>query len=216
MPSYSKEPTLTATDEEYQMLIEISQEFEKQKIDKTAREKSGSPAETVIRNHLLKRKLNLSLNPEITVQGSKIKNGLLLLKNAVDPNQNDFAPDEVKMIMEVKNSAVGGKALKSGKQEDPNKTLRLKFNELEALTHVKNFAVIIPSETLIPPGKPYKWRFKEEAIGKQNCKVFNLIARQLYPSGGLYVKSNVEKMLENGQMKKTGELQKLVSYLQNL
>ena len=36
MPNYSKKPFLTGSDEEYAMLIEISEEFEKQKIDKTA------------------------------------------------------------------------------------------------------------------------------------------------------------------------------------
>ena len=56
MPNYSKKPFLTASDEEYAMLIEVSEEFEKQKIDKTAREKSGNPTEIVIRNHLMKKK----------------------------------------------------------------------------------------------------------------------------------------------------------------
>ena len=59
MPNYSKQPFLTAIDEEYAMLIEVSEEFQKQKIDKTAREKSGNPAEIVLRNHLTKRELNL-------------------------------------------------------------------------------------------------------------------------------------------------------------
>ncbi len=44
-----------------------------------------------------------------------------------------------------------GKTLENGKQEDPNKVLRLKFNELEATTNVRNFAVIVLSETLLPP-----------------------------------------------------------------
>ena len=63
MPNYSKKPLLTASDEEYAMLIEVSEEFEKQKIDKTAREKSGSATEIVIRNHLLRRNLNISMIP---------------------------------------------------------------------------------------------------------------------------------------------------------
>jgi hypothetical protein len=216
MRNYSSNPTLTADDEEYAMLIEVCEEFEKQKIDKTARKKFGSATETVLRNHLLRRKFNLSLNPDVVIEGSKIKNGLLLLKNGVDPSQKVYAVDAVKMVLEVKNNAVGGKLLKNGKQENPNKTLRFKFNELEALTNVRNFGVVVLSEMLLPPKTPYKWRFKEEAIGKQNCKVFTLVARQLYPAGGLYVKSNIEKMLQDGQMKKTAEFQKLINYLQNL
>ena len=216
MPNYSKQPFLTVIDEEYMMLIEVCEEFEKQKIDKTAREKSGIPTKIVIRNHLLRRDLNLSTGPEVTIQGSSIKNDLLLLKSGIDPNQETFPIDNVKMVIEVRNSGVSGKTLKNGKREDHNKVLRFKFNELEGTTHVKNFAVVVLSETLLPPRTPFKWRFKEEVIGKENCKVFTLIARQLYPPGGLYIKSNIEEMLQNGQMKKTGEFQQLINYLQNL
>ena len=216
MPNYSNQPFLTATDEEYSMLIEVSEEFEKQKIDKTAREKFGSATEIVLRNHLLKRNLNLSMIPDVTVQGSKLKNDLLLLKNGVDPNQKTFPVSNVKMVIEIKNNAVGGKTLENGKREDLNKILRAKFNELEGTTNVKNFAVIVLSETLLPPRTPYKWRFKEAVIGKENCKVFTLVARQLYPPGGLYIKSNIEEMLQNKQMKKTGEFQKLINYLKCL
>jgi hypothetical protein len=216
MPKYSKNPTLTANDEEYIMLIEVCEEFEKQKIDKIAHEQSGNPAEIVIRNHLLRRNLNLSKNPNVTIQGSKIKNDLLILKNGVDPNQKTFLSDNVKMVIEIKNNAVGGKTMENGKREDPNKVLRVKFNELEAITNVRNFAVIVLSEMLLPPRTPYKWRFKEEAIRKQNCKVFTLVARQLYPPGGLYIKSSIVEMLQKEQMKKTGEFQRLIKYLQNL
>ena len=216
MPNYSKQPFLAATYEEYAMLIEVSEEFEKQKIDKTAREKSGKPTEIVIRNHLLKRNLNLSLIPDVTIQGSKIKNDMLLLKNGVDPYQKNFPVSNVKIVIEIKNNAVGGKTLENGKREDPNKVLRAKFNELEGTTNMRNFAVIVLSETLLPPRTPYKWRFKEEVIDKENCKVFTLVARQLYPPGGLYIKSNIEEMLQKNQMKKTGEFQKLINYLKCL
>ncbi len=216
MPNYSKQPILTASDEEYTMLVEVCEEFERQKIDKTAREKSGNPTEIVIRNHLMRRNLNLSMLPNVTIQGSKIENDLLVLKVGVDPNQKTFLADDVKMAIEVKNNAVGGKTLENGKREDPNKLLRFKFNELEAITSVRNFALIVLSETLLPPRGPYKWRFKEEVIGKENCKVFTLVARQLYPPGGLYIKSNIEEMLQNKQMKKTGEFQQLINYLKCL
>jgi hypothetical protein len=216
MPNYSNKPILTESDEEYAMLIEVIEEFQKQQIDKTAREKSGNATAIVIRNHLTRRNLNLSMVPSVTIQGSKIKNDLLLLKNSVDPNQKTYPSDNVKMVIEIKNNAVGGKTLENGKREDQNKVLRAKFNELEATTIVKNFAVIVLSETLLPPKTPYKWRFKEEVIGKANCKVFTLVARQVYPPGGLYIKSNIVEMLQKEQMKKTEDLQRLINYLQNL
>ena len=156
------------------------------------------------------------MNPNVTIQGSKIKNDLLLLKNGVNPNQKTFPSDNVKMVIEIKNNAVGGKTMENGKREDPNKVLRVKFNELEGTTNVRNFAIIVLSETLLPPRTLYKWRFKEEVIGKENCKVFALVARQLYPPGGLYIKSSIVEMLQKEQMKKTGEFQRLVNYLQNL
>jgi hypothetical protein len=216
MPNYSKQPFLKPDDEEYNMMIEVCEEFERQKIDKTAREKSGSPPEIVIRNHLKKRSLNLSIIPEVTIEGSNIKNDLLVLKNGVDPNQETFPVENVKMVISIKNNGVNAKTLENGKQQDPNKVLRFKFNELEGITYVKNFAVIVLSESLLPPKTPNKWRFKEEAIGKQNCKVFTLVARQLYPPGGLYIKSNIVEMLQKEQMKKTGELEQLVNYLKCL
>ena len=216
MPSYSQKPILTTSDEEYTILLEVAEEFEKQKIDKTAREKVGSPSVIVLRNHLLQRKLNFSINSNVIIEGSKIKNDLLLLKNGVEPNQEAFSRDDVKMAIEVKNNGIAAKILDNGKLEDPNKVVRFKFNELEALTFVKNFAVVVLSETLLPPRSPFKWRFREDAIGKKNCKVFTLIARQNYPSGGLYIKSNLAEMLQNAQMKPTGEFQQLLNYLQNL
>jgi hypothetical protein len=216
VPNYSKKPVLTESDEEYSILIEVCEEFEKQKIDRTAREKYGNPAEIILRNHLMKKDLNLSMIPNVTIQGSNLKNDLLLLKIGVDPNQKTYPPDQVKMVIEVKSNSVGGKTLEDGKREDLNKVLRFKFNELEATTNVRNFAVVVLSETLLPPGGPYKWRFKEEVIGKENCKVFTLVARQLYPPGGLYIKSSIVEMLKEGQMKKTGEFQQLINYLKYL
>ncbi len=216
MPNYSKKPILTENDEEYSMLIEVCEEFEKQKNEKTVHEKYGNPAEIVLRNHLLTKDLNLSMIPNVIIQGSNIKNDLLLLKIGVDPNQKTYSSDQVKMVIEVKNNAVAGKTLEDGTREDLNKVLRFKFNELEATTNVRNFAVVVLSETLLPPIGPYKWRFKEEVIRKENCKVFTLVARQLYPPGGLYIKSNIIEMLLKGQMKQTGEFQQLIKYLKCL
>jgi hypothetical protein len=216
VPNYSKKPVLTESDEEYSLLIEVCEEFEKQKIDKTSPEKYGNPSEKVLRNHLLRRNLNLSMIPNVIIQGSNIKNDLLLLKIGVDPNQKTYSSDQVKMVIEVKNNAVGGKTLEDGTREDQNKVLRFKFNELEATTTVRNFAVVVLSETLLPPRGPYKWRFKEEVIRKENCKVFTLVARQLYPPGGLYIKSSIIEMFQKGYMKKTGEFQQLINYLKYL
>jgi hypothetical protein len=216
VPNYSSKPPLTANDEEYSMLLEVCEEFEKQKISKSARETFGTAPEIVVRNHLLRRNINCSMNPNVTIQGSKIPIDLLLLKRGVEPNQKTFTSDSVKMVLEIKNSGIGSKTLENGKRQDPNKLLRFRFNELEAITNVRNFAVVVISETLLPPRGPFKWRFREKVIGKENLKVFTLVARGVYPNGGLYVKSNIVEMLESGQMRKTGEFDKLIKYLENL
>ncbi len=85
MPSYSKKPLLTDSDEEYSMLIEVTEEFEKQKTEKTAREKFGNATEIVVRNHLIRRNLNLSILPNVTIQGSKIKNESSSFKDQCRP-----------------------------------------------------------------------------------------------------------------------------------
>ena len=85
MPNYSKKPLLTANDEEYAMLTEVIVEFEKQKIDKTARETYGTPTEIVMRNHLKRKNFNVSTLPDVTIQGSRIKNNLLAFKKRRGP-----------------------------------------------------------------------------------------------------------------------------------
>ena len=47
MPNYSKKPSLKDTDEEYAMLIEVTEEFDKQKADKTSLGKVGKAPEIV-------------------------------------------------------------------------------------------------------------------------------------------------------------------------
>ena len=103
VPNYINKPPLAANDEEYTMLLEVSEEFEKQKTDKTALEKYGKPAEIVIRNHLIKRGFNFSTFPRVSIQRSEIENDLLFLKPGVDPHHKIYPSDQVKMIIEVKN-----------------------------------------------------------------------------------------------------------------
>jgi len=110
----------------------------KAKNRQTQREKKVNPTVIVLRNHFIRRNLNLSTTPNATIQGSKIKTDLLLLKNGVNPNQEDYVPSQVKMIIEARNHGAAAKTLKTGKQQDPNRALRLKFNELEATTSVRN------------------------------------------------------------------------------
>jgi len=199
---------LKKEDEEFQMLLEVAEEYSKQKSGDTSRKKSGNATEIVIRNHLLKREFNVTLNPNVKIQGSKRKNDILLLKPNVDSNKLTYAPNEVDTVLEIKNNAVGGP------EDIPNKKVKDIFDELERDTEVNRFAVVVLSETLLPPRKPYKWRYTEEGIGKKNCRVFTLVARKKYPKGGLYKKDAIMEMLEKEEMRRTEDWDQLLKYLQ--
>ena len=70
----------------------------------------------------MRRNLNLSMIPNVTIQESKIKNNLLLLKSGVDPNRATFPSDNVKMVIEVKNNGVGGKNFEKWKAGGPKQS----------------------------------------------------------------------------------------------
>jgi hypothetical protein len=213
MKDYTAKPFLTAKDEEYQMLIEVAEEYTRQRSYKTAERKSGDASEIVVRNHLLQSGLNIS-KPKVKINGSSMEIDLLSLKNKVNPNRDTpYEPSEVDTVIEVKNNAVGGKRRSDGTQEDPNERIRNDFNRLERLTKTNRFAVVVLSETLLPPRKPYKWRFCEEKIGKTNCRVFTLVARKRWDK--MYQVGVVKSLLGNQEMKKTGEWEDFVAYLKH-
>jgi len=205
---------LAEKDEEFQMLIQVAEEYIRQHGKKTAEKRSGDATEIVIRSHFLKHGLNMS-EPKAGIEGSDIEIDLLLLKPNVNPNREvPYQPEEVKAAVEVKNNAVGGKWI-DGKQEDPNDKIRDDFNELESVG-VNLFAVAVLSETLPsdPEKKPYKWRIQENKIGKRNCRVFTLVAREKWRR--LYEVDVVREMLKDREMRRTGEWEELLAYLRAL
>jgi len=52
-----KKPLLTKKDEEYQMLMEVTEEYLHQKREKSAQKKSGAAPIVVVREHLLREDL---------------------------------------------------------------------------------------------------------------------------------------------------------------
>jgi hypothetical protein len=99
-------PLLTKKDEEFQMLMEVAEEYLHQEREKTAQKKSGAATEVVIREHLLRRGFNLTFNPKIKLEGSKIKNDLFLLKSTINPDQKEYSPSDVNLVIAIKNNAV--------------------------------------------------------------------------------------------------------------
>ena len=190
-------PLLTEKDEEYQMLIEVSDEYLEQKNEKTPQNKCGKATEIVHRDHL--KGFNVTLNPNVKIQGSIIKNDLLLLKEPkTNPNQKDYPSNEVDMVIEIKNNAVANQS----------RIIKDKFDKLEALFPNLRFGVVILSER-----KGYTHEITNEKLGNKYPS-FTFVSRRIYPKiGGLYLKSNIVEMLRKKEMKKTGEWEKFLSYL---
>jgi hypothetical protein len=194
-----KKALLTKKDEEYQMLLEVAEEFIHQEREKTAQKKSGAPTEVVIREHLLRRGFNLTFNPNIKLAGSNKKNNLFLLKSTINPDQKEYSPNEVNLVIEIKNNAVANQS----------EILRKNFDELKKLSLDLRFAVVILSEK-----KGFTHEVTDEKLGKEGYLSFTLVLRRIYPKvGGLYSPGAIMDLLKNKELKKTGDWERLITYL---
>jgi hypothetical protein len=189
---------LTRQDEELQMLLEVAEEYLRQKSGDTPQNKSGNATETVIRNHLLKRGFNMTINPNVKIQGSNIRIDSLLLKSTANPNKLLYAPTEVDTIIEIKNNAVGNQS----------RIIKENFDELSRVSENFRFAVIVLSER-----KGYTHEITEEKLQNKKYRVFTLVSRKKYPIGGLYRKEAIMEMLNNNEMTKTRKWEELLAYL---
>jgi len=193
-------PLLTEKDEEFQMLLEVADEYQRRK-DKTAEQKSGKATEIIIRKYLLGKGLNVALNHELTIQGTNQRADLIdsiLLRPSIDPNKPVYQPQEVDTVIEIKNNAVG----------DQSTGIREKFDKIEPISKNLRFAVIILSER-----KRYTHEITDKKLANKNYHSFTLVSRKQYPKGGLYLRSSVMEMLRKREMKKTFQWEKLIEYL---
>jgi hypothetical protein len=192
-------PLLTEQDEEFQMLLEVAEEYSKQKRWDTPQNKSGNATEIVIRNHLVARGLNMTLNPNVLIQGSTIRNDSLLLKPNVNPSKQMYASNEVDTVIEIKNNGVANQS----------RIIKGNFDELRRISESLRFAAIVLSER-----KGYTHEITDEKLGDQKYPSFTLVSRRQYPSaGGLYSKEAIMDMLRKNEMKKTGDWERLITYL---
>lgn len=211
MSQYDKlvKPLLTEQDEEFQMLIEVAEEYLKQKRGDTPQIKSGTATEIVIRHHLLKRGFNVTLNsnvrilgPNVRILGSNIRIDSLLLKPSVNPSKQLYSPNEVETIIEIKNNAVANQS----------RIIRENFDELKGISENFHFAVVVLSER-----KGYTHEITDEKLGNPKYRPFTLVSRRQYPSvGGLYSKEAIMDMMRKKEMKKTGDWERLIAYLRDL
>jgi len=188
---------LRREDEEFQMLLEVAEEYSRQKSEDTPQNKSGNATEIVIRNHLSRKGFNVTLNPNVKIQGLNIRNDSLLLKPNINPNNLVYAHNKVDTVIEIKNNAVANQS----------RIIKENFDELGRIGNFR-FAVIVLSER-----KGYTHEITEEKLQNKKYRVFTLVYRKKYPIGGLYCKEAIMEMLENNEMTKTRKWEELLAYL---
>jgi len=174
---------LPALSEEMQMFIEVgrrvSEEIARatQKNERLSSQKkadiSGKATEDVIREHLLSKGLNAS-RTRVRIDPSWQEIDLLILKHGTSPSKTQYYPNEVNIVLEIKNNAVA----------DQTTEIRKNFNKLKQITRDVRFAVIVLSER-----DNYKYAIKEE---KSGYPVFTLISRKV--SAGRWMWSESETL----------------------
>ena len=194
-----KAPLLTKKDEEYQILLEVAEEYIHQETEKTPQKKCGSATEVVVREHLLRRGFNVSFNPNVKLAGSDLKNDLLFLKSTVNPDQKVYSPDEVNWVIKIKNNAAANQSQK----------IKDHFDELKKLAPNLRFGVVILSEK-----KGYAHEVTDEKLGDEKYLSFTLVSRRVNPkTDNLYTPKAIMDLLKNKDMKKTGDWDRFISYL---
>ena len=197
-----KKPLLTKKDEEYQLLMEVAEECLHQEREKSAQKKSGAAPVVVVREHLLRRGFNLTFNPNIKFAGSDIKNDLFLLHSTANPDQEEYAPNEVNMVIAVKNNA-------APKQSN---VIKADFDALKQFATDLRFAVVVLSEKT-----GYQHEITDEKLGDKKYLSFTLVSRRIYPKdGGLYSPKAIMDLLKNKDLKKTGDWEKFITYIKNM
>lgn len=185
-----KKPLLTKKDEEYEMLIEIAEDHIKQKVDK-AMEKSGTAAEVVIREHLISRGFNVTLNPNQRLKDSEIKNSIFLLEPIANPSQKVYTPNEVKMVIQILNNT----------DADSLNKIKTQFDDLRKISKYLQFAVVILSEKI-----GYTHEITTDKLCDKAYRAFTLVSRKTHPkAGGLYNETAINDLLKKKELKKTGD-----------
>lgn len=180
--------------EELQMLLEVAKEFEDARRQRgrelTRSEKtelSGIATENIVRDHLLKKNLNVSKTrvyiSQEGIEGMEID--LLLLKHGIDSTKTIYRPDEVDTVFEIKNNAVTDQTTKT----------KANFHRIKENLKKLRFAFVCLSERTT-----YTYRVTQEELG---YPVFELVSR--VRSRGPWMESRAEIMAESRRMTRRGE-----------
>jgi len=182
-------PILAREDEEFQMLLDVTKEFPRQ--SGSIPQKSGKATMKVIRDHLVENHhfRIAKLDAKIPEKG---KMNLLFFLKTYTPTKLQYSlKDDVDTVLKITNNAVG---------KATSKKIGDKFDELEQLNQKLRFATVVLSESI---SYNYPIDIRE---------VFTLVARKKR-AHKLYLRETVMKMLEEGELWRTREWEKLIDYL---
>lgn len=174
---------LETGDEEYGMLLEVTEEFQKQEKG-SPNQKSGKATQKVIHKHLIEKMVNLPVNPEVKIREVKTRMDLLfLLKMGTSRNELEYSINDIGIVLKVTNNAVG---------KTTSENIRRKFEEFARFNPNLRFAVVVLSERL-----SYLYPITFD-------KVFTLVARKK-KAHQLYLKETIIRMQKNGDLRKPTE-----------
>lgn len=181
MSEFKNYRILSENSEEYQMLIDVADEFERQESGSTT-QRSGNATLNVISKYLIGKGFKLPQNPKVKIQEVKSRMNLLyLLKSGIPNSEIEYSVKDLNAVLKVVNNAVG---------ERYNDKIKNKFLEFKSENPKLRFAVVVLSENSVV--NPYKHRLKEDNFNGL-ADLFTLILRKK-AADDLYIKSTVEKL----------------------
>ena len=174
---------LKTEDEEFHMLLGVTEEFQRQSKG-SLNQKSGKATQKVIHKYLVGKMVNLPLNPEARIQEVKTRMDLLfLLKTGITRKELEYSINDIDMVLKITNNAV---------DKATSERIRRKFEEFAQFNHNLRFCTVVLSERL---SYPYPIALD---------KVFTLVIRKK-KAHELYLKETIIEMQKSGELRKPTE-----------
>jgi hypothetical protein len=189
MSEFSSYRILSEKSDEYRMLIDVADEFNRQEGGSTT-QRSGNATLNVISKYLIGKGFKLPQDPKVTIQEVKSRMNLLyLLKSGIPNNKSEYSVKDVNAVLKIVNNAVG---------ERYNDKIKNRFLEFRSENPTLRFAVVVLSENSV--FNPYKHCLKEDNFSGI-AELFTLIFRE-NAADELYFKNTIERLSANKELRK--------------
>lgn len=147
-------PFLNEHHEEYKILMDYVDEYQKQKSN-SKRYKSGIATLNVIHKHLKERGIRLHDNPRVKISEVETKMNLLyVLKTGVNLNKPEYSVHDLDAVIKISNNAVGDS--KNNTPSEPVKNIFEKFKRFNK--KLRTYVVVLVENS------NYKNAFKEAFV----------------------------------------------------